>query len=262
MPSALARVWTTSMFCGWQVSETKKMFRPSLSRWHIVIASAQAVASSSSDALAMSRRGEVGDHRLEIQERFEAALGNFSLIRRVLRVPAGIFQNVALNHRRRDAIVIAHADERAADLVLRRDFLQRGERLMFGARGGQLQRTGEPDRFWNGGVNHRVKARVAELLEHFAGFGGTRADVAANKPVGMQRSNFQSKAIRGNYGSATAKQGWISMANTRVLATNSAEYNRFGWQRQSSATTNGVFWQKFVKLSLCKNGIFSYNFCT
>ena len=56
-------------------------------------------------------RGEIGDHRLEIQERFEAALGNFGLIRRVLRVPAGIFQNVALNHRRRDAIVITHADE-------------------------------------------------------------------------------------------------------------------------------------------------------
>ena len=132
-------------------------------------------------------RGEIGDHRLKIQERFEAALGNFSLIRRVLRVPAGIFQNVALNHRRRDAIVIAHADERAADLVLRRDFLQRGERLMFVARGGQLQRTSESNRFGNGGVNHRVQARVAELLEHFAGIGGTRADVAADKPVGMRR---------------------------------------------------------------------------
>ena len=58
---------------------------------------------------------------------------------------------------------------------------------MFAARGGQLQRTSESNRFWNGVINHRVKTRVAELLEHFAGFGGTRADVAANKPVGMQR---------------------------------------------------------------------------
>jgi len=45
---------------------------------------------------------------------------------------------------------------------------------MFVARGGQLQRTRESNLFWNGVVNHRVKARVAELLEHFAGVGGTR----------------------------------------------------------------------------------------
>jgi len=78
-------------------------------------------------------------------------------------------------------------------LVLRRDFLQRGERLMFGARGGQLQRTGESNRFGNGGVNHRVQACVAEQLEHFAGVGRPGADVAADKPVGEKRSNFQSK---------------------------------------------------------------------
>jgi hypothetical protein len=42
-------------------------------------------------------RGEISGHCLEIQERFEPALGNFRLVRRILGVPAGIFQNVALD---------------------------------------------------------------------------------------------------------------------------------------------------------------------
>ena len=103
------------------------------------MASAQAVASSSSEALAMSSAVRSADHRLEIQQRFEAALGNLGLIRRVLRVPAGIFQNVALDDRRRDAIVIAHADERAENLVLRRDGFQFGKRFKFALRGGKVE---------------------------------------------------------------------------------------------------------------------------
>jgi hypothetical protein len=61
---------------------------------------------------------------------------------------------------------------------------------MFAARGGQLQRTRESNRFGNGGVNHHVKVRVAELLEHFAGVGWTRADVAVDKPVGRSGQIF------------------------------------------------------------------------
>ena len=57
-------------------------------------------------------RREIGDHRLKIQQRFESALGDFRLIRRVGGVPAGILQNVSLNHRRRDAIGITGADKR------------------------------------------------------------------------------------------------------------------------------------------------------
>ena len=58
-------------------------------------------------------RGQIGDHRLEIEQRFEPALRDFGLIRRVGSVPTGILQNVPLNDRRRDAIGIAGADKRA-----------------------------------------------------------------------------------------------------------------------------------------------------
>ena len=59
MPSGCARVRTMSIVCGWHFSETKNVrwaeASPSLSRWHIIIASAAAVPSSSIEALAISR---------------------------------------------------------------------------------------------------------------------------------------------------------------------------------------------------------------
>ncbi len=54
-PRASARARTTSIVCGWQSSATRNTSRVALPRaaWHSAIASAAAVASSSSDALAM-----------------------------------------------------------------------------------------------------------------------------------------------------------------------------------------------------------------
>ena len=89
--------------------------------------------------------GQVNDHRLEVQQRFEAALGDFGLVRRVGGVPAGILQEVALDHGRRDAVVVAHADVGAEDLVLRGDFLQGSQRFVLAAGSGELERTPQPD---------------------------------------------------------------------------------------------------------------------
>jgi hypothetical protein len=83
-------------------------------------------------------RGEVGHHRLKIQQRFEPALGNLCLIGRVLRIPAGIFEDAALDDRWRDGVVITLADERAEHFVLPRNFFQFGERVIFAARGGKV----------------------------------------------------------------------------------------------------------------------------
>ena len=56
MPKGSARVRMTSMFCGWQASSTKKTLDFDLAeRCAMVIASAAAVDSSKSEALAMSR---------------------------------------------------------------------------------------------------------------------------------------------------------------------------------------------------------------
>ena len=47
--------------------------------------------------------GQVDDHLLEIEQRFEPALADFGLVGRVGRVPAGIFQHIAQDHLGRDA---------------------------------------------------------------------------------------------------------------------------------------------------------------
>ena len=55
MPKGLARVWMTSMVCGWQARETTKTLLLLLTvRIAKVMASAAAVASSSMEALAMA----------------------------------------------------------------------------------------------------------------------------------------------------------------------------------------------------------------
>ena len=56
MPTASARVCTTATVCGRQASETKKRSLPFLAMpWLICMASAAAVASSSSEALVQER---------------------------------------------------------------------------------------------------------------------------------------------------------------------------------------------------------------
>src|SRR4029077_4665108 len=61
---------------------------------------------------------QIYDHLLEVQQRFEASLRDFRLVRRVSGVPARVFENVSLNDRRRDAVVVASSDKRARDFVL------------------------------------------------------------------------------------------------------------------------------------------------
>jgi len=61
--------------------------------------------------------------------------------------------------------------------------------------------------FWNGVVNHRVKTRVAELLEHLPASAG-RGPMCGEQ-TGRESSQISVKAIRGNYGSHPQKASWI-----------------------------------------------------
>ena len=62
--------------------------------------------------------GQVHDHGLEIDQCFQAPLRDLRLVGGVCGVPAGVFQDVALDDRRRDGVGIAHADIGAEDLIL------------------------------------------------------------------------------------------------------------------------------------------------
>ena len=91
--------------------------------------------------------GQVYDQGLEVEQRFEAALGNLGLVGSVGRVPARVLQEVALNDGWGDAVVITHADIRAEDLVLRGDFLQGRQHFVLAASCGELERTAR-SRIW------------------------------------------------------------------------------------------------------------------
>ena len=61
--------------------------------------------------------GEVADHRLEIDQGFETALGDFSLIGGIGGVPAGIFEDVALDDAGGQRVGVAGAEVGAENLV-------------------------------------------------------------------------------------------------------------------------------------------------
>ena len=78
---------------------------------------------------------EVGDHRLEVQQRLEPALADLRLVRRVRGVPGRILDDVAQDDAGRDGVVVAETDHRPVDGVLRCQRRQTLERLLLGQRG-------------------------------------------------------------------------------------------------------------------------------
>jgi len=61
---------------------------------------------------------QIDDHRLIVQQRLEAPLGNLCLIGRVLRVPGWILQDATLYDRWSHRAVIPHTDVAAEDFIL------------------------------------------------------------------------------------------------------------------------------------------------
>ena len=103
-------------------------------------------------------RRQIAHHRLEIEERLEAPLRDFRLIRRVGRVPRRILEQVPKDHARRDRAVVAHADERLEPLVLRRHRAQPIQILVLGFGRRQLQRLLQPDACRQRRVNQARRA--------------------------------------------------------------------------------------------------------
>jgi hypothetical protein len=93
---------------------------------------------------------------------------------------------------------------------------------------------------------------VAEEREHFAGFGGVRADVAADKLVGVgrkilcQRHSPKIKFAR--------EKSELDLLSSRSGA-NRLKHNRFGWQAKI-APTNSVFARKKAQFRIVNLGFF------
>ena len=116
--------------------------------------------------------GQVANHRLEIQERLEATLGDLRLIRRVGGIPTGIFENVSANDRRRVCAVNAHAKVVRGDLIFRHDRLQFSQSLLLRAGGGEIQITLQADRKRHSLVDQRIQRRGADRSAHGFNFSG------------------------------------------------------------------------------------------
>ena len=121
--------------------------------------------------------GQVLHDRLEVEERFEPALRDLRLIRRVRRVPAGILEDVAKDHARRDAVVVAHADVRPGDGVPRRDAAQPAQIPVLGVGFGQIEAAAAPDARRDRLIDQRVERRHADGAKHPVPLRGVRADV-------------------------------------------------------------------------------------
>lgn len=129
--------------------------------------------------------GKVDGQLLEIQQRFEPALRDLRLVRRVRGVPAGIFQHVAQDDGWRESAVIAHADQAGPELILlgiAAQFCQR-RRFVEGRR--QIQRTVEANPRRHGLLDQFDPTAEAEAVEHRLLLSGIRAKVTAGKGIGI-----------------------------------------------------------------------------
>ncbi len=129
--------------------------------------------------------GEVDDHLLVVQQRFQPTLGNLRLIGRVGGVPARILQHVAQDHRRGDGAVVAHADQAGPELVLLGIALELGQRRLFIQRGRQIQLALQADRRRHGLLDQLLAAGQPQRVEHGLLFALIRAEVTAQKGIGL-----------------------------------------------------------------------------
>ena len=84
--------------------------------------------------------GQVGDHRLEVDQRLEPALADLGLVGRVGRVPGRVLQDVALDDRRGDRAAVAQSDHRGEHLVGRGPLAELGQHGGLVGGGGQVER--------------------------------------------------------------------------------------------------------------------------
>src|SRR3989338_3053381 len=110
--------------------------------------------------------GEVHHHRLEIQQRFQPALRDLRLVRRVLRVPTRVFENIALNNGGSDGAVVSETEIRRSNDILVCDAPHMTDKAMFAHSVAQVHRRCASDRCRNGLFDQSLKARHADDVEH------------------------------------------------------------------------------------------------
>jgi hypothetical protein len=113
-----ARVLTTSMVCGKQLHRRKSALISTSTPARHGHGFGGGGGFVEQRGVGEFEAGQVDHHLLVVEQRFQAALGDFGLIGRVGGVPARVFQHVAQDDLGRQGVVVAHADHRFLDHVL------------------------------------------------------------------------------------------------------------------------------------------------
>ena len=127
--------------------------------------------------------GELGHHRLEVQQHLHSPLRDLGLVGRVGGIPAGILQDVPLDHRRDDGAVVALANEGAEHLVLGRQLAQFCQRRLLAEGRRKIQGAPVADRLRHRGVHQSLQRGIADEIEHLDDFLLIRPEVPAREGI-------------------------------------------------------------------------------
>ena len=124
--------------------------------------------------------GQVGDHRLEVQQGFQPPLRDLRLVGRVGRVPGGVLQHVPADHGRGDGRVVAEPDHGRRHGIPAGQPAQLSLCFRLRQRPGQIQRgrAGPGQRRRQRGRGELVQRGIADRGEHPLLLGRGRPDVA------------------------------------------------------------------------------------
>ncbi len=133
------------------------------------------------------QRGEFADEGLIVEESLEPSLRNLGLVGCVGRVPAGIFEDAALDHWRRDRAVIAASDAGSDIRVFPEDPAQFREGLGLVEGGRQVERFVAEKIGGDDLADEGIERRTSERREHRLDLLRRRAEVAVREGGGIRK---------------------------------------------------------------------------
>ncbi len=139
--------------------------------------------------------GQVAHHGLEVDQRFQPALGNLRLIRRIGGVPGRVFEYVAQDDSGRVRAVVALADTALEHLVLRGDAFQLGQRLRLGQHRRQRHGLAAHNVARHERLDQRAPRCGTNDREHVAFAVCLNADVAGDEFSGVLK--LEKRLLRG-----------------------------------------------------------------
>ncbi len=158
--------------------------------------------------------GQVADHGLEVEQRFQPALADLRLVRRIGGVPRRIFQDVALDHRRQDSAGIALPDQRGEHLVLRRQLAHVVECVVLAQRHAEIERRALPDRGRQRLAHQRFEAVGTDGFQHRRDVARRGTDMAAHEAGGGVIGMFKRRVHAGR---SSSKCSSVVITSTPIV---------------------------------------------